>query len=198
MGAPPAPPRSTMHTIVGPQSASDVQKIGSQMIPRRLTQTLPSPRCSQVVPLATKQVPLPPQSVVFAQASHSRSAVHGGGIVVEEVEDVGAAVVLVVAVVVVVGHGPQSCGHVEQPSAGPHSPSPHTQLQGGDPPVQLQRPARQSAMTCLRHALLDLPLRPLAATSSLQAVEPHGGAAFATEARTPTPSASTANPMSIL
>ena len=167
MGTALEPPRSTMHTIVGPQSASDVQP-GSQMIPRRLTQTFPAPRCSQVVPLTTKQVPLPPQSVVFPQASHSRSAVHGGGIVVEEVEDVGAAVVLVVAVVVVVGQ--QSCGHVEQSSAGPHSPSPHTQLQGGDPPVQLQRPARQSAMTCLRHALLDLPLRPLAAISSLQAV----------------------------
>ncbi len=171
MGAPPAPPRSTMHTIVGPQSASDVQKIGSQMIPRRLTQTFPSPRCSQVVPLATKQVPLPPQSVVFRQASHSRSAVHGGGIVVE-VEDVGAVVVLVVVVVVMVvgGHGPQSAGHVEQSSAGPHSPSPHTQLQRGDPPVQLQRPSRHSDVTCLRHALLALPLRPLAAISSLQAV----------------------------
>jgi len=167
MGTALEPPRSTMHTIVGPQSASDVQP-GSQMIPRRLTQTFPAPRCSQVVPLTTKQVPLPPQSVVFPQASHSRSAVHGGGIVVEV--EVGAVVVLVVAVVVVVGQGPQSCGHAEQSSAGPHSPSPHTQLQGGDPPVQLQRPARQSAMTCLRHALLDLPLRPLAAISSLQAV----------------------------
>src|SRR6266566_614581 len=75
-----------------------------------------------------------------------------------------------VVVVVVVGHGPQSCGHVEQSSGGPHNPSPHTQLQGGgDPPVQLQGPALQSAMTCLRHAPLACPLKPLAATSSLQA-----------------------------
>src|SRR5438093_647354 len=105
---------------------------------------------------------------------------------------------VVVVVVFVGGHDPQSAGHVEQSSAGPHSPSPHTQLQGGDPPVQLQRPSWHSDVTCLRHALIDLPLRPLAATSSPQAVEPHGGAAFATEARTPTPSASTANTMSIL
>ena len=111
---------------------------------------------------------------------------------------VGHEVVVVVAVVVVGAHGPQSCGHVEQFSEGPQSPSPHTQLQGGDPPVQLQAPALQSVMTCWKHADLAFPLRPLAATSSLQAVEPHGGAAFATEARTPTPSASTANPMSIL
>ena len=76
---------------------------------------------------------------------------------------------VVVVVVVVVGHGPQSCGHVEQSSEDPHSPSPHTQLQDGDPPVQLQRPALQSAMTCRRQAPLACPLKPLAATSSLQA-----------------------------
>src|SRR6266566_7477464 len=74
-----------------------------------------------------------------------------------------------VVVVVVVGHGPQSCGHVEQSSEDPHSPSPHTQLQDGDPPVQLQRPSLQSAMTCLTQAPLACPLSPLAATSSLQA-----------------------------
>ena len=99
-------------------------------------------------------------------------------------------------VVVVVAHGPQSCEHVEQSSEGPHSPSPHAQLQGGDPSVQLQRFALQSAMTFLRQARLARPLRPLAATSSLQAFRPHGGAAFVTEARTPTPSASPANPAS--
>jgi len=82
-GAVVEPPLSTIHTIVGGQSASELQKLSWQMIPTRLTQTFPSPRCSQVVPLATKQVPLPPQSVVFWQAPHSRSAVHGGGIVVE-------------------------------------------------------------------------------------------------------------------
>ena len=76
---------------------------------------------------------------------------------------------VVVVVVVVVGHGPQSCGHVEQSSEGPHSPSPHTQLQCGDPVVQLQRPALQSAMTCRRQAPLACPLKPLAATSPLQA-----------------------------
>src|SRR5436853_7072625 len=75
----------------------------------------------------------------------------------------------VVVVVVAVGHGPQSCGHVEQSSEGPHSPSPHAQLQGGDPPLQLQRPALQSAITCLRQAPLACPLKPLAVTSSLQA-----------------------------
>jgi len=75
----------------------------------------------------------------------------------------------VAVTLVVVGHAPQSCGHVEQFSEGPHSPSPHTQLQGGDPPVQLQRPALQSAMTCRRQAPLACPLSPLAATSSLQA-----------------------------
>jgi len=75
----------------------------------------------------------------------------------------------VVVVVVVVGHGPQSRGHVEQSSEDPHSPSPHTQLQGGNPSVQLQRPALQSAMTCLRQVPLACPLKPLAATSSLQA-----------------------------
>src|SRR5438445_1053734 len=84
-----------------------------------------------------------------------------------------------VVVVVVAAHGSQSCGHVEQFSEGPHSPSPHTQLQGGDPPVQLQAPALQSAMTCLKHALLCVPVRPLAATSSPHAVRPHGGKAFA-------------------
>src|SRR5207247_5317738 len=62
-----------------------------------------------------------------------------------------------VVVVVVVGHGPQSCGHVEQSSEGPHNPSPHTQLQGGDPPVQLQRPALQSAINCRRQAPPCLP-----------------------------------------
>jgi hypothetical protein len=66
-------------------------------------------------------------------------------------------------------HGPQSCGQVEQSSEGPHSVSPHTQLQGGDPPVQLQRPARQSAMTGFTQAPLACPLSPLEATSSLQA-----------------------------
>ena len=77
---------------------------------------------------------------------------------------------VVVVVVVLVGHVPQSCGHLEQSSEGPHSPSPHTQLQGGDPPVQLQRPALQSAMTCLTQAPLACPLSPLAATSSVQAL----------------------------
>jgi hypothetical protein len=43
------------------------------------------------------------------------------------------------------------------------------QLQGGDPPEQLQRPALQSAMTCLMQAPLAWPLSPLAAISSLQA-----------------------------
>src|SRR5438093_6715950 len=55
----------------------------------------------------------------------------------------------------------------------PHAvPSPEhvTQLQGGEPPVQLQAPASQSAMTCLKQARLACPLRPLAATSSLQAL----------------------------
>src|SRR5438093_5304259 len=104
---------------------------------------------------------------------------------------------VVVVVVVVVGHGPQSCRHVEQFSEGPHSPSPHTQLQGGDPAVQLQRPAWQWEMRDLKHAPLAFPLSPLAAASSLQALRPHGGAAF-TEARTPPPSARTANPMSTL
>ena len=75
-----------------------------------------------------------------------------------------------VVVVVVVGeHGPQSCGQVEQSSKGPHSPSPHTQLQGGDPPVQLQRPVLQSAMICLMQAPLACPLSPLAAILSPQA-----------------------------
>jgi len=61
--------------------------------------------------------------------------------------------VVVVVVVVVVGHGP----------------FPHPQLQGGDPPVQLQRPALQSAMTCRMQVPRACPLSPLAATSSLQA-----------------------------
>ena len=99
-----------------------------------------------------------------------------------------------VVVVVVVGHGPQSCGHVEQSSEGPHSPSPHTQLQGGDPPVQLQRAALQSAMTCLRQAPLACPLIPLAATSSLQAFRPHGEEAVATGDTMAAPSASIAKP----
>src|SRR5213080_4852798 len=104
-----------------------------------------------------------------------------------------------VVVVVVVGrHGPQSPGHVEQSSEGPHRPSPHTQLQGGDPPVQLQRPAWQSERRDFKHVAIPLPLRPLAAISSLQALRPHSGAAVVTEARTPTPSASTANPASTL
>src|SRR2546422_509740 len=111
---------------------------------------------------------------------------------------VGHCVVVVVVVVVVGGHGPQSPGHVEQFSAGPHSPSPHTQLQAGDPPVQLQAPALQSLMTCWKHADLAFPLRPLAATTSLQALRPHGEAAFATGATTQTPSASSVNPASIL
>ena|SRR2546425_5518093 len=101
---------------------------------------------------------------------------------------------VVVVVVVVVGHGPQSCGHVGQSSEGPHSPSPHTQLQGGDPPVQLQRPALQSAMTCLRQAPLACPLKPLAATSSLQAFRPHGEEAVATGDTMAAPSASIAKP----
>src|SRR3989442_12386416 len=95
---------------------------------------------------------------------------------------------------IVVGHGPQSPGHMEQSSVGPHRPSPHTQLQGGDPPVQLQAPALQSAMTCLKHADLAFPLRPLAATSSLQAFRPHGKEAVAAGATMTVPSASTANP----
>jgi hypothetical protein len=72
------------------------------------------------------------------------------------------------------------------------------QLQGGDPPVQLQKPAWQSEMRDFRHALLASSVRPLAAALSRQALGPHGGEAFTPEARTPTPSASTANPMSIL
>src|SRR5262245_42184090 len=83
-----------------------------------------------------------------------------------------------------------------QSSSGPHRPSPQTQLHGGDPPVQLQRPALQSEMRDFRHALLALSVRPLAAASSLQALEPQSGAAFATEARTPPPRASTATPVS--
>src|SRR5213596_2139382 len=82
----------------------------------------------------------------------------------EPIQVNGAVVVgqeVVVVVVFVGGHNPQSAGHVEQSSAGPHSPSPH---------VQLQRPSRHSDMTCLRHAALDLPLRPLAAISSPQTV----------------------------
>jgi hypothetical protein len=105
-------------------------------------------------------------------------------------------VVVVVVVVVVVGHVPQSCGHVPQSSEGPQSPSPHTQLHGGDPPVQLQRPALQSEMRDFRHALPASFVRPLAAASSLQAFRPQSGAAFATEARTPPPKASTATPVS--
>ena len=37
--------------------------------------------------------------------------------------------------------GAQSCAQVAQVSEGPHRPSPHTQLQGAEPPVQLQAPA---------------------------------------------------------
>src|SRR4029453_10243695 len=84
----------------------------------------------------------------------------------------------------IVGHVTQSCGHVPQSSEGPQSPSPHTQLHGGDPPVQLQRPAWQSEIKESRHALLAFPLRPLAAASSLQTLLPQeGAAAFATEPR---------------
>src|SRR5262245_59674123 len=105
-------------------------------------------------------------------------------------------VVVVVVVVLVVGHVPQSCGHVPQSSEGPQSPSPHTQLHGGDPPAQLQRPAWQSEIKESRHAFLAFPLRPLAAASSLQALGPQRAAAFATEARTPPPRARTATPVS--
>jgi hypothetical protein len=94
------------------------------------------------------------------------------------------------------GHVPQSCGHVPQSSEFPQSPSPHTQLHGGDPPVQLQRPAWQSEIKESRHALLAFPLSPLAAASSLHVLLPQVGAAFVTEARRPTPSASNGNPMS--
>src|SRR5207244_2438813 len=104
----------------------------------------------------------------------------------------------VVVVEVVVGHAPQSCGHVEQSSEGPHRPSPHTQLQGGVPSVQLQRPAWQSEMTDFKHAAIACPLRPLAATSSLQAFRPHGEEAVAAGAPIAAPSASTANPTSTL
>ena len=83
---------------------------------------------------------------------------------------------------------------MEQSSEGPHSPSPHTQLQGGDPPVQLQTPALQSAMTCLRQAPLACPLIPLAATSSLQAFRPHREEAVATGDTMAAPSASIAKP----
>jgi len=93
-------------------------------------------------------------------------------------------------------HAPQSCGHVPQSSEGPQSPSPHTQLHGGDPPVQLQRPAWQSEMRDFRHALPASFVRPLAAASSLHALGPQGGAAFATKARTPPPRTSTATPVS--
>ena len=82
---------------------------------------------------------------------------------------------------------------MEQSSEGPHSPSPHTQLQGGDPPVQLQTPALQSAMTCLRQAPLACPLIPLAA-SSLQAFRPHREEAVATGDTMAAPSASIAKP----
>src|SRR5439155_1075821 len=47
----------------------------------------------------------------------------------EPIQVNGAVVVgqeVVVVVVFVGGHDPQSAGHVEQSSAGPHSPSPHT------------------------------------------------------------------------
>src|SRR5436309_14097216 len=60
-------------------------------------------------------------------------------------------------VVVVVAVGQQSCGHVKQSSEGSHSPSPHAQLQGGDPPLQLQRPAMQSAMNSIMHAPIASP-----------------------------------------
>jgi hypothetical protein len=82
------PPRSTIHTIVGPQSLSELQP-GLQITPRRATQTLPFPRCSQVVPPATKQVPA--HAVVLRQSPHSRSAVHGGAVVVV-VDDVDVLV----------------------------------------------------------------------------------------------------------
>jgi len=72
-------------------------------------------------------------------------------------------------VVVVIAQGPQSCGQVEQSSDGPHSPSPHVQLQGGDPSVQLQAPAVQSARICRTHARLSEPVRPEAAISSAHA-----------------------------
>src|SRR5919198_364060 len=96
------------------------------------------------------------------------------------------------------GHVAQSCGHVEQSSEGPHSPSPHTQLHGGDPPVQLQRPALQPDVSCLKHAVLAIPLRPPAATSSLQAFRLHGGKAVATEGMMTAARGSSASPMSAL
>src|SRR4029450_10512166 len=51
-------------------------------------------------------------------------------------------------------------------------------------------------MRDFKHALLASFVRPLAAASSLQALEPQSGAAFATEASTPPPRASTATPVS--
>src|SRR5438093_1301042 len=65
----------------------------------------------------------------------------------EPIQVNGAVVVgqeVVVVVVFVGGHDPQSAGHVEQSSAGPHSPSPHTQPPQGHPPVHPQRPSRHS------------------------------------------------------
>ena len=50
-----------------------------------------------------------------------------------------------------------------------HPPLPQPQLQGGDPPVQLQRPALQFARTCRMQVPRACPRSALAATSSLQA-----------------------------
>jgi hypothetical protein len=105
-------------------------------------------------------------------------------------------VVVVVIVVVVVGQVSQSPGHVEQSSEGPQSPSPHTQLQGGELPEQLHRPFLQSAVIRLKHLALRAPVRPLAATSSLQALRRHGEKAVASETMVVAPRASTANPVS--
>ena len=49
-------------------------------------------------------------------------------------------VVMLVVVVVVVGHGPQSCGHVEQSSEGPQKPSPHTWVTTHTPPGGQKQP----------------------------------------------------------
>jgi hypothetical protein len=76
--------------------------------------------------------------------------------VVDEVVDVD-----VLVVVVVVGHVPQSCGHVEQSSEGPQSPSPHrprtarTKKWNADLPVTFTSASRKSTI----HAMVGPPTK---------------------------------------
>jgi len=99
-------------------------------------------------------------------------------------------VVLVVVLVVVVGASDEQ---LHESPAGVHTQASLPVL------VQLQAPAWHAAIAVLKHAALDAPERPAAATSSEHALWPQAGAASALETVNgrPAPRASTPNAKNI-